>query len=289
MPELSPEKLKTYRSRTFCLAPGTRVASPAEALDFVNERGFVFFWPIKGVDLPSLWVAHAGDRPVADEHDDPGHTTWGWKDDALGKRIWYYAKVLRRKATMIALPVAPYFYALSENFGSPEEDHLIMYEEGRLTLAAKNIYESLLREGPLHTLELRKAARLTSAGSEPEFNRALEQLKTDFKILPIGVAPAGAWKYAFIYQVVARHYPDLADQARAIGEAEARAKLAGLYLRSVGAAQLRDVTRLFGWPPELAKRTLARLVQAGELADGVTRADRPGEWLALKELVSTDL
>jgi hypothetical protein len=288
MPELSPDKLKTHRARTFCLAPGTRVASPAEALDFVNARGFAFFWPIKGVDLPSLWVAHAGDRPVADEHDDPGHTTWGWKDDALGRRIWYYAKVLRRKATMISLAAAPYFYALTENYGSPEEDHLVMYEEGRLTLAAKNIYEALLREGPLHTLELRKAARLSSAGSEPEFNRALEQLQVDFKILPIGVAPAGAWKYAFIYQVVARHYPELPEQARVIGEAEARAKLAGLYFQSVGAAQLRDVTRLFGWPPELAKRTLARLVEAGSVVDGVARADKPGDWVILKELLTTD-
>ena len=49
--------------------------------------------------MPSLWTAVAGDRPVADAHDDPGHITWGWKDRSLDKKIWYYGKILRRKAT----------------------------------------------------------------------------------------------------------------------------------------------------------------------------------------------
>ena len=43
---------------------------------------------IKGIAFPSLWTAVAGDRPFADEHDDPGHVTWGWKDTAPGQRIW---------------------------------------------------------------------------------------------------------------------------------------------------------------------------------------------------------
>jgi hypothetical protein len=110
---LSLERFRSYRAQTFCLPPLHRISTPAQALDFVNARGFVYFWPIKGVDLPSLWTAVAGDRPVADEHDDPGHITWRWKDDALNKKIWYYAKVLRRKATLISLITAPYFYALS--------------------------------------------------------------------------------------------------------------------------------------------------------------------------------
>src|SRR3972149_8490713 len=191
MPTLNLASLKKYRARTFHLPPAKRLASASQAADFVNTRGFVYFWPIKGIDLPSLWTAVAGDRPVADEHDDPGHITWRWKDDSLGRKIWYYAKILRRKATMISLEVVPYFYALSENYGSPEQDYLLAYEEGRLTQAAKQIYESLLNEGALNTIDLRRAAHLGNA-RESEFNRALETLQSDFKILPIGVAEAGA-------------------------------------------------------------------------------------------------
>lgn len=286
MPVLSPERLQSYRTQTFCLPPAPRVSSPARALEFVNARGFIYFWPIKGILLPSLWTAVAGDRPVADEHDDPGHVTWDWKDDALGKRIWYYAKVLRRKATFISLDILPYFYALSENYGSPEEDHLLAYEQGRLTLAAKNVYEALLAEGPLDTLALRRAARLASTAAEPEFNRALELLQADFKVLPVGVAPVGAWRYAFIYEVVTRHYPHLLEQARSLSESQARTKLAVCYFSSVGAAQLRDVVRLFGWPLELVNRTLRTLVQAGDLVDDVSLAGARGVWLSLPGLLA---
>lgn len=282
MPNLNLKKLDSYRARTFRLPPAPRVTSPKAALQYVNERGFIYFWPIKGIDLPSLWVAVAGNRVVADKHDDPGHITWGWKDNALGKKMWYYAKILRGKATMISLEVAPYFYALSENYGSPEEDYLLAYEEGRLTQAAKQVYEALLKEGALNTLDLRKAAKLTNA-RESEFNKALEVLQRDFKVLPVGVAEVGAWKYSFIYEIVTRHYPELQEQARFIGEGKARTNLTEFYFKSVGAAQERDANKLFGWQKELTARTLAGLVEKRKLV----RTGHPkekGEWFALPEL-----
>jgi len=64
--------------RTFHLTSATRLSNPEQARQFVNERGFVYFWPIKGILLPTLWAATAGDRPVPNEHDDPGMVTWGW-------------------------------------------------------------------------------------------------------------------------------------------------------------------------------------------------------------------
>jgi len=283
--ELPKDLLDAYRAQTFHLSPAPRIQNPDQALKWVNERGFVYFWPIKGINLPSLWVTVAGDRPVADAHDDPGHITWGWKDSALGQRRWYYAKMLRKKATLVSLEVAPYFYALTENYGSPDEDHLIMYEQGRLTLAAKLVYEALLKEGALNTIDLRKAARMTSKQGDSEFNRALEVLQLDMKILPVGVAEAGAWKYAFIYDIVPHHYPDLPEKARLIGEAEAREKLVGLYFASLGVAQLRDVQKMFGWSPELTNRTIKRLIDAGQLVSDVSIPDLPGEYMALASLI----
>ncbi len=277
--QIDAKLLRTYRSETFRLKRGKRLFSQAEARKFVDERGFIYFWPVKGIELPSLWAAVAGDRPVADAHDDPGHVTWGWKDNALPKRIWYYGKILHRRATIISLELAPYFYALTDNYGSPEEDHLIAYQEGRLTLAAKNIYEALLAQGPVDSITLRKAARMTSA-KESEWNRALEDLQMDFKILPVGVAQAGAWKYAFIYDVAARYYPDLPEQARSISESAARARLLECYFASLGAAQARDVNKLFGWSHELSQRALGRLVEAGTLR-AAEHPELPGEWLAL--------
>ena len=273
-------KLQSHRQRTFGLPPAKRLSSPAQALAFVNKRGFIYFWPIKGIDLPSLWTAVAGDRPVADKQDDPGHTTWGWKDGALDKKIWYYGKILRGKATMISLEIAPYFYALSENYGSPEEDYLIAYQEGRLTQASKQVYETLLENGALNTLDLRKKAKLSNA-KDSEFNKALEQLQRDFKILPVGVAQAGAWNYSHIYEIVTRHYPDLSEQARVIKESQARTKLLELYFDMVGAAQLRDVNKLFGWGNEIVKKVLNKLLE-NEIVKIAEHPKQPGEWIAIK-------
>ena len=282
MPRLDLKKLNSHRARTFRLPPSPRVASPQAARDFVNARGYIYFWPIKGIDLPSLWTAVAGNRVVADKHDDPGHITWRWKDSSLGKKTWYYAKVLRKKATMISLDVAPYFYALSENYGSPEEDYLLAYEEGRLSQAAKQVYEALLKEGTLNTIDLRSAAKLVNA-KESEFNKALELLQADFKILPMGIAEAGAWKYSYIYDIVPRHLPDLPERARHISEGAARTKLMELYFESVGAATEGDAAKLFGWKRELITRTIAGLLAKRKLIK-TEHPKEKGEWLALLEL-----
>lgn len=276
--QLSREQLQNYRAKTFRTKPGLRVTTLEEALAFVNERGYVFFWPMKGVLMPSLWVAAAGDRPVPDEHDDPGHITWDWKDSMLGKRRWYYGRVLRKRNMMISLEVLPYFYALSPNYGDPNEDYLIDYEDGRLPAAAKQVYEALLNEGPLDSIALRKKAGLASRAADTEFNRALEELQTTFRILPVGVSQAGAWNYSFVYDIVARHYPDLIERAHPISEHEARQKLLALYLASVGAATFKEIRRVFGnaptkWENARIERDLRKLEERGEIRQGVLEGD----------------
>jgi len=282
MSKISQKDLQTYRARIYRY--NKPLKNEKEAVAFVAERGFVHFWPIKGIEMPSLWAAVAGNRPVADAHDDPGHITWRWKDGLLGKKLWYYAKILRRKATMIAPAALPYFYALSQNYGSPEEDYLLQYEQGKLTQEAKTVYETLLREGALDTPELRRKARLTSHESNTRFARALEDLQIDFKIVPVAVAEVGAWRYAFVYDVTTRHLPHLPEQARPIGTHTARRKLAELYLQSVGAAQTKDVAKLFGWRAVEAEQTLAALAEAGAACSNLTVERQAGEWWATPKL-----
>jgi hypothetical protein len=286
------QQIREYRAGTFRLKPGKRVSTKEGAIDFVNERGFVYFWPIKDILMPSLWVAVAGDRPVADEHNDPGHVTWGWKDSLLGERRWYYAKVLRKRATIISLEIAPYFYALSENYGSPESDYLTQYEQGRLTRESRLIYEALLEESPLDTVQLRQRTHMTSRESDYPFNRSLIELQSDFKILPVGVTDSGGWRYAFAYDLVPRYLPEIPERARFIQEDEARKKLTELYFLSVGAAQANDLVKVFGWRPAEVKKAVEALVEDGVLRrglalDGATvqlPAKQQLEWIALAEL-----
>ena len=82
---LSIDRILDYRFQTYNFDPKYRLKNKAEAVQFVNTRGYIFFWPITGINLPSLWGAVAGERPVPNEHDDPGHITWDWKEFAAWK------------------------------------------------------------------------------------------------------------------------------------------------------------------------------------------------------------
>jgi hypothetical protein len=280
---ISKSRYESYRSRTYRLIRGSQLRSEEDAVSYVEERGFTYFWPIKGVDLPSLWVAVAGRRPVADRHDDPGHVTWGWKDRLLPARRWYYGKLLRGKATMVSVETLPYFYALSENYGDPN-DYLLEYEAGRLGVEAKQVYEALLAQGPLDTLALRREARLTSRDSNTRFERALVELQRGLRIQPVGVAEAGRWKYAFIYEMVDRWFPQVVQQARAIGRGEARAHLLDLYLKSVGAATEAQMAQLFHWRKDDITKACAALARDGLAAKVGKLGGEDGEWWATAEL-----
>ncbi len=277
-------QFKRYRDETFCLGRGQQLQSADDAVRFVEERGFIYLWPIKGVDLPSLWAAVAGDRPVADKHNDPGHVTWGWKDSLLGARRWYYGKLLRGKATMVSLPALKYFYALSENYGDPG-DYLLEYEAGHLSVEARQLYEALLSKGALDSLALRREARLLGRESNTRFERALVELQRGLRILPIGIAEAGRWNYAFIYELVDRWLPEVAPAARLIGRGEARAHVVDLYLRSVGAAPISKITALFGWRPDDTRETAERLAAAGRAEALEAVAGQSGSWLATPALL----
>jgi hypothetical protein len=274
---------RAYRQTTFRLKPGLKLKHPDDAVRFVDERGFVYFWPNKGVDMPSLWAGVAGNRPVADAHDDPGHVTWGWKDKLLPARRWYYGKLLRGRATMVALDTLPYFYALSENYGDVD-DYLLQYDEGRLSQEAKGIIEVLLAQGPTHTVGLRRETRMTTKDRNTRFERALTELQVGLKILPVGVAEVGAWRYSFIYELLDRHYAEVPAAARPIGRGAARGHLIDLYLRSVGAAKEAQIVSLFRWKPAEVQAALAGLAQGGCALPMEKVGGEAGAWWVTKAL-----
>jgi hypothetical protein len=284
--KLSTEKLFNYRAEKYRLNPSQQLNSLQEAVDFVNERGFVHFWPITAVELPSLWTAVAGNRPVANGHDDPGHVTWGWKDESLGKNLWYYGKILRKKATMIALDVAPYFYALSRNYGDPEEDILIDFYDGLLTNEAKRVFEVVRKNGPMDTIAIRKATAMTTRQSNSPFDRAITYLQSDFKILPVGISDSGGWRYAFIYDLVHRHFPDLPIKAQQISERHARCYLLECYFTSVGAAAWTDITKLFQWGRKNTAIAIEDLLIDGKIVQDIEFPSQAGKWFALESVLA---
>jgi len=283
--QIPAEKLNRYRDSTFRFRPDLRISQKNEAVHFVNDRGFIFFWPIRNIPFPSLWGAVAGNRPVPNNHDDPGHVTWRWKDELLGKNRWYYAKVLRGKSTIISFDVLPFFYALSPNFGSPEEDILISYQDGKLSAEEKTIFDVLSREGPLDSVTLRKLSGFSSDQNAYRFNRALTLLQRDFRICPIGTAEAGAWNYAFIYDVFHRQYPQVLDQTREITEMRALQEILILSFISIGSADLTLIKKLFPYSSSTIKKALFSLVEDSFLIFPTNIVGETGEWYTIHHLI----
>jgi hypothetical protein len=246
MVSITLKQIDTLRAHTYRRTKIRRVQTIEEAERFVNAVGFCFFWPIQGVEMPNLFHAIAGRvRSIPNEHDDPDISKcWGWKDQSLGQKRWYYGKLLHKKATMISMALLPAFYALSPNFGS-DEDYLQDYEAGLLSFEAKSIFETLLNKGPMDTVRLRKESRLSAESAKTTFERSLVELQGTLRILPVGIAEAGAWRYSFIYDLVTRHLPDLPSQAQQIPRREARAQLVTQLLDNVVAATQPEIQRVF--------------------------------------------
>ncbi len=260
---IGKQQVEARRAYIYHRTEARRVRTLPAAEKFVAEMGFCFFWPIAGVELPNLFHAIAGRvRAVPMAHDDPDLSKcWSWKDQSLGVRRWYYAKLLCKRATLISLETLPAFYALSPNYGD-DADYLQEYEAGLLSRDAKNIFEALREKGPLDTVRLRRECRLAADSAKAAFERALTELQVGMKILPIGVAEAGAWRYAFIYDLVTRHFPKLAEEARPMTRAEARLRLVSGLVDNVVAADQAEIERVFRvlkWTPAELKKTLATL------------------------------
>jgi hypothetical protein len=279
MPTLTKHDVIDRREVRYRRRMNLRVTTQEQAVEFVNDVGFAFLFPIQGVEMPSLWDAIAGRKmPTTNKHS--GYEierTWGWKDESLDKKWWYYGKLLRRKATLVSLDFLPNFYALSENFGDYEHDYLEEYRIGAMSSEAKQVYEALLKNGALDTVRLRREARLSSEANKPRFEKALTELQTGLKVLPVGIAPAGAWRYAFIYEILPRWYADVPDRARKIDRAEARAAILDQYLRNVIASPLSNAGRLFGWKSIETQQAAERLTAEG-------RAELDAKVIGIKDL-----
>jgi hypothetical protein len=125
---------------------------------------------------------------------------------------------------------------------------------------------------------------MTSKESNSRFNRAIMLLQADFKILPVGISDSGSWRYAFIYDLVHRHYPEIPEAARFINEGDARCKLAELYFQSVGAARLKDVTKIFGWLKSDVENTISQLSEIDLLDQNIQLGEDQDLWIALRKI-----
>lgn len=278
LPALTLESLQAARAERYRQRPHLRIYAEAEALDFLNDVGLCLLFSAKDIELPSLWGALCGeDRPLPSHHDSRElGQAWRWKDSlpVAGKVL--YGKYLRKRPVFISLGLAPFFYALSPNYGDLAEDYAQDYRDGRLSVEAKLVYETLLEQGALPTSRLRREAFLSGKTNASRFDRALAELQMDFRITKVAISDANRWGYCYVYDLLPRHFSGVVEAARAISSRQARATILMHYLRTVVAATPRQASRLFGWEPGDVERLAEQLADQGQLRKDVLIKGLPG-------------
>jgi hypothetical protein len=156
-------------------------------------------------------------------------------------------------------------YALSSNYGELD-DYLEAYQDGMLSQEAKAIYEVLLAEGPLPTSTMRKASGLGGGGDNARrFERAIVELQTGLKIVKAGISDSNRWKYCYVYDLLLRWAPNLAEQAREYNSRSAMRHLITRHLQTNLAAPPLLFPRLFAWDTNVTLRTIGEMLQDGTL------------------------
>jgi hypothetical protein len=284
---MTRNEVELRRDHNYRRTLARRVRTEEQALAFINEVGFCFLFRAPHVEAPTLWEAIlGGEYHEIGHHDYETGLAWEWKDTLVVKKQIFYGKLLKQKPTLISLAMFPYFYALSENYGDPE-DYLDDYQAGRLSYAAKRIYEVLLQEGALPTSALRRKAGLAGDGSSEAarlFDRGLAELQASLKIVKTGISDANRWKYCYVYDLLPRWLPEQVAVSLRLRSIDAMQAIIRQYLDVVVVSTPQKIADLFGWPPERANQALGALMAAGEVRAGLRIEGVPGEWLARPNL-----
>ena len=161
--------------------------------------------------------------------------------------------------------MAPYFFALSQSVHEGLGDLIFLYQQGKISTEEKQIYQALSISGSLDTITLRNQVNLSASGSASRFNRALELLQRDFRIIPSGISQNGRWKYAYIFQTVQNEFPKLIEQSMQIQKEDAYIAILRSYFRSNGTGTTKEIQKLFSWQEHDIHNAINSLTAAGEI------------------------
>jgi hypothetical protein len=267
MPEqltITPTDIAIWRDTHYHRLPELAVSDEAAAGRFVDEVGFCLLFPVKGMELPTLWEAINGRRrPLPRHHFDRAlGLTWDFKDSLPAEKRVYYGKLLRQKPTLVSLSLLPYFYALSDNCGDLDE-YLEAYADGKMSEPAKRVYEALLEHGASPTSLLRHSAGLGGKDSAARFDRAITELQASLRIVKTGISDANRWKYCYVYDALPRWLPEVVQRATEIKAREALRILITRYLELTLVATAAQIVATFGWDTRLVSTAVDRLIEDG--------------------------
>lgn len=272
--------LHERRRVNFRQTPALRVRTAREALRFVDAVGFCSTFYVFPEGVASLWEAVTGRSrprwPRRSHHDAGVGLTWDLKNVLPGRRAVYYGKLVKARPVLVALDLFPAFYALVRG-SQRARDYTREYEAGRLSIVAKRIMASLVRESPQYTRGLRAECFMLESSRTREFERAMAELQQGLWIVKTEERYEPSFSYR--WDLLERWLPDAVAEGRRLRRPAALDQLVARYLRSAVYSSPAALARLFAVPPSEIAAALGRLGRAGAIETEVEIGGQPGRWV----------
>ncbi|MBI4591762.1 MAG: winged helix DNA-binding domain-containing protein [Candidatus Rokubacteria bacterium] len=277
---LSPAALLRLRDRRFRRRRDLSVKTERAALAFVNAVGCCSTFYRFPEGLACLWEAVEGRRdprwPRRSHHDSGIGITWELKDALPAKRQVYYGKLLKGRPVLVALDLFPAFYALVRG-RQRARDYCLEYEAGRLSLTAKRIMDTLTREHPQYTREIRGNCFMLAPSTTREFERAMAELQQGLWVVKSEERYEPTFSYR--WELLEAWLPEPVAEGRRLGRPAAVERLVTRYLEGAVFSTPALLARLFGLSRAEISEAVDRLVRAGALVRDRVVGGWPGCWL----------
>ena len=278
--EASGAALAAARRAAFRHSPSRRIRSEPAALGFVNAVGICSTFYRFPDGVACLWEAVVGRErprwPRRSHHDAGIGLTWEIKDTLPARRQVYYGKLLKSRPVLVALDLFPAFVALVRG-RQHARDYRIEYEAGRLSLTAKRLMDSLIRESPQYTRGLRAEGDMLDPGKTREFERAMAELQQGLWIVKTEERYEPSFSYR--WDLLERWLPEPVAEGRRLSRAAAIDRLLARYLGGARYSTPARLSRLFGLPAGEVAAAVTRLASRGALRAEVEVAGWSGRFV----------
>lgn len=277
---LSAKALLSLRDRRFRRRRDLSIKSERAALAFVNAVGCCSTFYRFPEGLACLWEAVAGRPnprwPRRSHHDAGIGLTWELKDTLPARRQVYYGKLLKGRPILVALDLVPAFYALVRG-RQRARDYRQEYEAGRLSLTAKRIMDSLARDHPQYTREIRANCFMLEPSKTREFERAMAELQQGLWVVKSEERYDPTFSYR--WELLEAWLPDHVAEGRRLRRPAAVERLLARYLEGAVFSTPALLARLFALPREEIADALERLVRAQAVLPDCVVGGWPDHWL----------
>ena len=253
---MTREALAAVRAARRRLSDGNRVRNDAEAVRYIEERGFALLMPVAYTPLPSLSEADAAAPwegfAITDR-------AWAWKETLPALKLCSYGKFFYNRGTFISWRFYPAFLAAYGPAGDLREE----YEAGRLGRLELTVAETVAAGGPISSHDLWRKMKPVFNGKRTRFTAALDHLQMLFILTVAGGSLEGWTQHD--WDLVERQVPPhvLENLPK---PADARAALLLQTLENCVVATERQLRSLLRWTQADMERRVQALTAEGKIS-----------------------